>query len=56
MVERALSALLAQHRRAEIDSASARAYEEQTVDTLDVWATRRPSPRPQGARDDTGPG
>lgn len=37
MVERALSDLLAQHRRAEIDSASARADEEQTVDTLDVW-------------------
>jgi hypothetical protein len=37
LVERALRALLAQHRRAEIDEAYARAYAEQPLDVPDEW-------------------
>ncbi|MCE0488320.1 antitoxin MazE5 [Ornithinimicrobium sediminis] len=37
MVERALTALLAQHERMEIDAAYARAYEEHPFDEPDEW-------------------
>jgi hypothetical protein len=37
MVERALLALLAQHRRTEIDAAYSRAYDEHPVDEPDAW-------------------
>jgi Arc/MetJ family transcription regulator len=37
LVERALRALLAQHRRAEVDEAYARAYAEQPLDAPDDW-------------------
>jgi hypothetical protein len=37
MVERALLALLTQHRRTEIDAAYSRAYGEHPVDEPDAW-------------------